>query len=47
MLGVNKRVIVSSTHLLVVERSYLTYNMIYKHKYKNAKVSFASNTHDL
>lgn len=28
MPGVNKRVIVSSTHLLVVERSYLLYNTI-------------------
>lgn len=39
MLGLNKRIINSTIHLLVVERSYLIYI-----KYKYAKISFASNT---
>lgn len=39
MLGLNKRIINSTIHLLVVERSYLIYI-----KYKYAQISFASNT---
>lgn len=48
MLGIKKRIIVSNTHLLVVERPYFILGFYPKIKRRTtatfAKISFASNT---
>lgn len=51
MLGIKKRIIVSNTHLLVVERPYFILGFNPKIKRRTtatfAKISFASNTLNL